>query len=67
MKRLIFIIFLSSVVLVGSNTESVEHLAQINPSLDVCRELTNHTLGKCTTNLRSISSHMLSRRGKFIG
>ena len=64
MKRWIFITFLSSVVLVGSNTESVEQLAQIYPSLDVCRESTNHTLGKCTANLRSISSHYAVKEGK---
>lgn len=64
MKRWIFITFLSSVVLVGSNTESVEHLAQTYPSLDVCRESTNHTLGKCTTNLRSISSQYAVKEGQ---
>ena len=64
MKRWIFIIFLSSVVLVGSNTEIGEHLAQINLRLDVCREWTNRTLGKCTTNLRSISSHYVVKEGQ---
>lgn len=67
MKPKYCLIWLLSAALVGCGGSSVarpDTITNTNAEWENCREFTNGALGKCTTNLRAISSNYVVKRGK---